>query len=282
LTAVEHKFNFTVHQLNNSSIDILSLSTDGQLIVGHLIDKHLYIYYTDGRSNLTVLQDNNVELWDAAWTPRGDNIVYTNFDGVVVISLSGEFIATTNLSSFAPRYLTVTDDVIYLATYYGGVYQSMDSGVTWSHVFYPSNETFHSWQVIKVSHDLLNTDDFWAIEVDGEDDMSKRLQVYSRSKSTGNVTARSITNNGDYPFEFHLQRLAYDGDSTIIAICNNLNPTLYLFSINTYSIRQISLEVQFSLNNKPMCGCIDTSKHAMYVGYVKRGVIGVLTLSYEE
>jgi hypothetical protein len=96
------------------------------------------------------------------WTPRG-NIVYTadNSNNVVVMTQRGDVIAQTK-TLFPIRLSISTDDVIYLADYRTGVYQSTDDGVTWSHVFKVA-DGWQCVQVIRVSSDS-NTQVFWTSE----------------------------------------------------------------------------------------------------------------------
>jgi hypothetical protein len=138
------------------------VSSEGQLLVGQYKDRQLHVYSAEGShvTSINLLDDDTLK--DAVWTPRG-HIVYTaaNYNNVVVMTQRGDVIAQTK--TLFPACLSVsTDDVIYLADYRTGVYQSTDDGVTWSHVF----KVADGWQcvhVIKVSSDS-NTQVFWTAE----------------------------------------------------------------------------------------------------------------------
>ena len=88
------------------------------------------------------------KLRDITWTPMG-NIVYTTYSNEVgVISSAGKVIAK-HTQFKTPRYLRVSyEDIIYLADYEAGVYQSINDGVSWNFVF-NSTDGWHCLQAIK-------------------------------------------------------------------------------------------------------------------------------------
>ena len=118
----------------------------------------LSTYSREGRHLSTITINDYYKLRDATWTHRG-NIVYAIDDSnrVVVMSESGKVI-TTRKKMTSSRYLSVSsDDIIYLAVYDTGVFQSTDDGISWSLVSKPTNGR-HCYQVIKVTTD--QSDDF--------------------------------------------------------------------------------------------------------------------------
>ena len=150
--------NITIDQFEGWNVNILSLFNDKLLVSGSGLSQ-LFIYSREGRHLSTITTSDNDKLCDATWTPRG-NIVYTTLDSnkVVVMSESGKVI-TTHKKMTSPQRLSVSnDDIIYLADWETGVFQSTDDGDSWSLVFKLTDE-WHCRQVIKVTTD--HSDDFW-------------------------------------------------------------------------------------------------------------------------
>jgi hypothetical protein len=138
------------------------VSSDGQLLVGRCFDRQLHVYSAEGNHVTSVKLLDGHGLTDAAWTPRG-NIVYTDNtnSNVVLLTQRGKVIAQTTTS--CPYRLSIsTDDVIYHADCSTGVYQSIDDGVTWSHVFKVADGC-ECCQVVKVSSDN-NAQVFWTVD----------------------------------------------------------------------------------------------------------------------
>jgi hypothetical protein len=216
VTSAKHKCDFVVEQLKNSTVGAwsLSVSSEGQFLVGEFLDKQLHVYSAEYSHVMSINLCGDDTLADALWTPRG-HIMYAanNNKKVVVMTCNGEVITQTNSVSCL-RFYVSPDDVIYLAGLDSVVYQSTDDGATWTHVFEVADECL---QVIKVSSDS-NTQTFWALECkvgdhcnengngnDNEDtandderdnnELIWRLRMYTVDKrrvSSNNVTWRDI------------------------------------------------------------------------------------------
>ena len=238
----------------------------------------LFIYSREGRRLSTITTNNNDKLLDTTWTPRG-NIVYTtrNSNKVVVMSESGEVI-TTHTQMISPQCLSVSnDDIIYLADWKTGVFQSTDDGVSWSLVF-KSTDGWHCEQVIKVTTD--HSDDFWTLEK--SDNYSYLLRVYSvdRRRPDGNVTWRDInvpTTDGKH---INLSRsfLSYDGNLNFF-LNDFHNKAVHVLSVNGQYYCQLLSSHHFK--NKPCRLAVDTQRQLLYVGQVT-GVVGVFKLTYGD
>ena len=241
----------------------------------------LFIYSREGRHLSTITTNDNDELWDATWTPRG-NIVYTiwHSNKVVVMSESGKVI-TTHTHMTLPRYLSVSsDDIIYLADSQTGVYQSTDDGVSWSLVF-KSTDGWHCDQVIKVTTD--HSDDFWTLEQSGEyPNINNHLRVYSvdRRRSDGNVTWRDInvpTTDGKH-IDLSYSSLSYDGNMNIF-LSDYYNKAVHVLSVNgQYHCQLLS---SHHIENVPCRLAVDKERQLLYVGQ-NEGVLGVFKLTYGE
>ena len=268
--------NFTVKKLKGWRVDILSVFND-KLLVSNGVDlSQLFIYSREGRHLSTITTNDNDGLLDATWTPRG-NIVYTtwNSNKVVVMSESGKVI-TTHTQMTKPLYLSVSsDDIIYLADYETGVYQSTDDGVSWSLVF-ESTDGWHCWQVIKVTTD--HSDDFWTLEQSAN--LNNHLRVYSvdRRRSDGNVTWRDInvpTTDGKH-IDLTSSRLSYDGNMNIF-LSDCFNKAVHVLSLNgQYHCQLLS---SHHIKNIPWRLAVDKERQLLYVGQ-RDGEVEVFKLTY--
>ena len=267
--------NIAVDQLEGwYSVNILSVFND-KLLVSCGVLSQLFIYSREGRHLSTITTNNNDTLWDATWTPRG-NIVYTTFNyKVVVMSESGKVI-TTYTQMTVPRCLSVSsDNIIYLADYMTGVYQSTDDGVSWSLVFKPT-DGWHCKQVIKVTTD--HSDDFWTLENSDNDNYHLRVYSENRRRSDGNVTWRDInvTTTDGKNINLSNSRLSYDGNMNIFL--NDLhNKAVHVLSVNgQYHCQLLS---SHHIKNKPYRLAVDKERQLLYVGQ-DTGVVGVFKLTY--
>ena len=272
-------FNFTVDQLMDSyrHINILSVFNDKLLVSGNGLSQ-LFIYSREGRYLSTITTNNNEWLVDATWTPRG-NIVYTAWlrFRVVVMSQSGK-VVTTHTQMTVPCDLSVSsDDIIYLADYRTGVYQSTDDGLSWSLVF-KSTDGRHCLRVIKVTTD--HSDDFWTLEKSDNYDYHLRVYSVDRRRSDGNVTWRDInvpTTDGKH-IDLSSSRLSYDGNMNIF-LSDYHNKTVHVLSVNGQYHCQLLSSHHFK--NIPLRLAVDKERQLLYVGQLG-GVVGVFELIYGE
>jgi hypothetical protein len=98
VTSAKHKLNFTVEQVKDGQygVLVLSVSSEGKLLVGQYKDCQLHVYSTQGShvTSINLLDDD--ALTDAVWTPRG-HILYTalNSSNVVIMTQRGDVIIQT-------------------------------------------------------------------------------------------------------------------------------------------------------------------------------------------
>ena len=271
--------SFTVDQLEDFVWGVRILSVfNNKLLVSCFSLSKLFVYSREGRYLSTISTNNNDELFDATWTPRG-NIVYTTYrnNKVVVMSESGKVI-TTHTQMTAPRYFGVfnDDDIIYLADYKTGVYQSTDDGASWSLIF-KSSDGWHCEQVIKVTTD--NSDDFWIL---GKSDNNCHLRVYSvdRRRSDDNVTWRNINvpKMDGKNINLSSSSLSYDGNMNIFLSDYN-SKAVHVFLINgQYHSQLLS---SHHIKNKLQILAVDRKRQLLYVGQEK-GIVGVFELTYSD
>ena len=268
--------NFTFDQLKGDWVSVLSVF-NGKLVVSRVGLSQLFFYSREGRYLSTITTNDNDKLFDATWTPRG-KIVYTTYSNkVVVMSESGK-VLTTHTQMTSPRYLSVSnDDLIYLADWKIGVYQSTDDGVSWSLVF-KSTYGRHCLQVNKMTTD--HSDDFWTLEYN--DDENYHLRVYSvdRRRSDCYVTWRDInvpTTDGKHIDLFN-SRLSYDGNMNIF-LSDYHNKAVHVLSVNGQYHCQLLSSHHFK--NEPCRLAVDKERQLLYVGQ-KEGVVGVFKLTYGD
>ena len=271
--------NFTVKKLKKFRVNILSVFND-KLLVSCWSFSQLFIYSREGHHLSAITINDNDKLWDATWTPRG-YIVYTTYNSnkVIVMSESCKVI-TTHTQMTDPRCLSVSnDDIIYLADFDTGVYQSTDDGVSWSLVF-KSTDGWHCKQVIKVTSD--HSDDFWTLEESGEfPNYNYHLRVYSvdRRRSDGNVTWRDInvpTTDGKHINLSYGSRLSFDGHMNIFLI-DCFNKVIHVLSVNgQYHCQLLSSR---HIKNKPGRLAVDKERQLLYVG-LGESVVEVFKLTY--
>ena len=269
--------HFTVDELKEWRVDILSVFND-KLLVSRGYLSQLFIYSREGRPLSTITTNNNDELFDATWTPRG-NIVYKKYcsNKVVVMSESGKVI-TTHTQMTEPKCFSVSNDnIIYLADCKTGVHQSTDDGVSWSFVF-KSTDRWHCYQVVKVTID--HSDDFWTLEF--RDNNNYHLRVYSvdRKRSDGNVTWRDInvpTTDGKR-IDLSNSSLSYDGNMNIF-LSDYDNKAVHVFTVNgQYHCQLLS---SHHMKNKPFRQAVDKEHQLLYVGQAG-GVVEVFKLTYGD
>ena len=277
VTSSQLLLNFTVDQLKDWHVDILSVFNDKLLVNGYGRSQ-LFIYSREGRYLSTITTNDYDKLLDATWTPHG-YIVYTtyNSDKVVVMSESGKVITTHTRVTSPRRFSVSSDDIIYFADYETGVYQSTDDGVSWSLVF-KSTDGWHCKQVIKVTTD--HSDDFWTLET-SDNYYNYHLRVYSvdRRRSNGNVTWRDInvpTTDGKH-IDLSHSSLSYDGNMNIF-LSDWYNKAVHVLSVNgQYHCQLLS---SHHLKNKPWRLSLDKERQLLYVGQ-NNGVM-VFKVKYES
>ena len=273
-------FNFTVEEVKGSYFFILSVCNDKLLVsCRDYCDNKLFIINREGRNLVTIIT-NETSLYDAMWTPRA-KIVYTTADSkkVVVVSETGQVIVSHSQMT-DPRHLSVfNDDVIYLADYKTGVYQSKDDGVSWSLVFNATDDAWHFVLAIKVITD--HADDFWTLEINN-DEYHYRLRVYSinnnysiADRAWSNVNV--ITRDGKYIYLTESSMLTYGGKMNIFLTENRIE-NAHIFSVT--SRHHCHLLFSQARNNLYRLA-VDKEHKLLYVG-LNEGLVEVYKLAHME
>ena len=272
-TSPQPLLSFTVTQVESQYVDILSVFSDKLLVSRRNFLPVLFIYSREGNCLTSFTTKGNDQLLDAAWTPQG-NIVYTTVSQkeVVVISEPGKVIIS-HTQMKEPQLLSISkDNIIYLADFYTGVYQSTDGCFNWTLVFKPI-DGWHCSQVIKVTRD--HSDDFWTL---GSNADRWRLHVYSvdRRRSDGNVTWRDLSYLIKGPFLFLDSSLLYDGNMNIF-LSDYDNRAVHVLLVNgQYYCQLIS---SHHIKYAPHRLAVDKERQLLYVGQTT-GIVEVFKLTY--
>lgn len=315
ITAVTYKDRITLEQMNitlsQASTTILSVSRDGshQLIVGQQDEKTIYIYNTTSTSyhlfkTLHLPTASTNALRDAIWTSNG-HIVYcatvttsSNLlsNDVVIMSQNGDVISQTNMTN-AQQLSLSTSNVMYLADMKQGVYQSSNSGLTWSFTFnltdsVTGDSLFTSGWFIRQALEVSKNQNFvllWSCEIENNIAMPSRLRIY-KIRSNNDVTEIAETVNITAPVAHvsnHANFMEFDGLETVLISCYdssdvhlfNATSGAYLRAVNVVS------ESHVGIKNYPERLAIDRypdEQVVLYVGHLTNGTVSIHTLTYEE
>ena len=264
--------NFTIDKLKSREVNILSVFDDKLLISCHY-NSRLFFYSLDGHHLSSLKINDNDELWDAIWTPRGNITYSTCSNKVAVISKSGEVISLTQMTE--PRFFSVSNDgIIYVADKKRGVYQSKDDGVNWELVFKPA-DGWQCWQVIKVTTD--HSDDFWTLEEKGS---NWHLRVYSVDSRRPDdlLTWRYITlpTIKGKCVDLSLSKLSYDGKASIFLNDYDHKAVHVLSRNGQYHHQLLSPDC---ISNEPWLAVVE--RQLLYLGQ-EDSILGVFKLLYGE
>ena len=269
--------SFTVNRLQNNYVNILSVFSDKLLVSVSRYLPQLLIYSREGHHLTTIAIKDNDTVLDAAWTPQG-NIVYTTVSQkeVVMISESGNVIISYTQMTLPLQLSVSNDNIIYLADFETGVYQSTDGCFNWTFVFKPIDE-WHFHQVIKMNRD--HSADFWTLGRKNNNE-NWHLRVYSvgKRRSDGNMTWRNI----DFPTSYGNQlmffgsSLSYDGNMNIF-FCDFVYGVVHVFLMNgQYHCQLLSSN---HLKKLPDRVAVDKDRQLLYVGQ-NFGLVEVFKLTY--
>ena len=282
VTSSKMLYNFTVNQMERGEINILSVFNDTLLVSCANKLAQLFIMSHEGHLLSTVKIKKNM-LLDATWTPHGNIMIVYNSDNtseVVLMSRSGEIIITH--SNFtAPFYLSVsTDDVVYLAEWVIGVYQSEDGGVSWSLVF-NSDVGWHCVQVFKVTNSRW--DDLWTLEIESNF-QTYHLRTYNMhhgrlNGANGIVTGRVSTATNDKNIYLPFSTLSYDGKTNIF-LTDYYNCAVHVLSTNSrYYSELLYLDGYGDEHCNVLRLSFDKDRQLLYVGQIQ-SALKVFKLSY--
>ena len=225
---------FNIDKCKDKTIYILSVF-NGKVLASKYNCPELFIYNERDNRSSTIMIDVIDGMFDAVWTPLG-NIAYTTFKSgkVAVITEIGQ--VSTQYQLKKPIRLSVSyDNVIYVADFLAGVYQSTDDAMSWSLVFNLTDGA-NPIQAVKVATDFC--DDFWTLVL-YQDYTYLRVYCTQKDNPRANVTWINVhlPMKAGKPFDLEKSSLTYDGYSNIF-LSDYWNKRVYLFSTNAqYSNR---------------------------------------------
>ena len=276
VTSSQLLLNFTIDQLLNWPITILSVFNDKLLVSGTEFSQ-LFIYSLEGHYCSTVSTIDNNKPDDASWTPRG-NIVYTSWTEkkLVVMSEAGNFITEHTQMTGQQQYISVCDDdFIYLIDVGSGVYQSTDDGISWS-LALKSDDRWSFKQVIKMT--TAHSDDFLTLGTLDGDNYQLRLYNVNQTLSGIEMTWRDIntmTTDGKH-IDLFSSSLSYDGSMNIF-LSDSDTKIIYVTSV--YGEYHYQLLLLQHVKNKPFKIAVNTKRQLLYVGQYGR-LVEVFKLTY--
>ena len=272
-------FNFTVKEIKKDSYFTIISAYNGKLLVSchYYCDTKLFIINSEDRNLVTIIT-TEASLYDATWTPRA-KIVYTtvNSKKVVVISETGQVIVSHSQMA-EPQHLSVSnDDIIYLADYKTGVYQSTDDGVSWSLVFNATDNAWHCVQAIKVFSN--HGDDFWTLEV-ANDKYTYRLRVYSINYKNSIVDVawsdvNVITRDGANIYLTYHSKLTYGGKMNIFLTESGIQ-NIHIFSVTSRHHCHALFDPPRYYPNRL---AVDKEQKLLYLG-LNEGLVEVYSLAH--
>ena len=271
INSSQQLFRFTVNEMPSNLIKILSMSEDKLLISSGLIS---FVFNHQGvcLSNLSY----NEQIQDATWTPSGYILcATTKTKEVVVLSRNSSIIKSTRMPY--PFAFSVSHDIIYLADYDTGIYQSHDDGLTWSFLFNITSG-WRSKQVIKVYIDHVG--EFWTLEeFTASTRKIYRLSVYSLNRTSSDciMAWREIKFPSTVHIDLEDSKLIYDGNTSIL-LRDYHRQAVHVFLVNGQYQCCLLPPATFK-NNKPFSLAVD-KEHNLYVGQLN-GIVQVFKLIYE-
>jgi hypothetical protein len=215
-------YQLVIPELNNS-VNILSVGSDGQVLLGRGEQKQLYVYSEDGYLVTTVAIPFYDRVIDAVWSPREHHIVCATVKTrtTAVMSVSGDVVHHTQM--IAPRYLSVSpDNEIYVTCTTKSLYYSTDNGTSWKGLVAQPNFSWEFVHALKVKpSSALSNYAVWLIE---SNDPEWRLSIYTPKKWTALVlpNAVNIRQTG---------RMTFDGHTNIY-LTDYYNKAVHVWSVN--------------------------------------------------
>jgi hypothetical protein len=235
-----------VPELDNI-VNILSVASDGRVLISRGEQKQLYVYSEDGYLVTSVAVPFDERAIDAAWSPREHHIVCTTdkTQTTVVMSVSGDVVHHTQM--IAPRYLSVSpDNEIYVTSKTNGIYYSTDNGTSWNSLVSKRDYNWQFTQALKVApSSVLSNYTVWVIE---NNFPNWRLSIYTPDKCTWKDV---VIPNANVKLNFG--KMTFDGH-TKIYMTDWSNNAVHVWSVDGKYVRQlISLNsYSFSIQNVAM------------------------------
>ena len=195
---------------------------------------HIFVYKQIGTlQKIVMLQHNNT--FKNFLLAQNKNFIALTKNNILVISESGEIIKT--VQSIHSSSVSITKNgIIYLANFMNGVYQSIDNGFTWEHVFKTVEYCNH---VIKIE----NRSVFWIKEHSVNSTYTVRLykadqDSLNRRKIT-RITVILPETVQQNEYQRNAMDLAYDGDISVF-LYEHLDGFIYLYDANGQYLKQLA------------------------------------------
>jgi hypothetical protein len=249
-------------------VTILSVASDGQLLIGRQYDKQLHVYSDNGSHVKSLAIPFNTKVTDAVWSPREHDIVCTiyrlDIEKVVVMSVTGDVIS--QMQMMIPKYLSVSFDNVIYVTSFKGISHSSDNGTTWNTLIGERGDGWLFNQALKVTpYNIVSNYTIWAVETNYT---NWRLSIYTPGKLTW--TDVVLPNS---QVKVDNSRMAFDG-RTNIYMTDYYNRAVHVWSVDGRYVRQL-LSAQDFTHDEPRTVAVNKQRTLLYVSAT---VIRVLAL----
>jgi hypothetical protein len=277
--SAKYKGSCTLNSTNCRYITVLSVSSEGQILVGQQLDRQLHVYSANCSHVTSIALPHNDTVYDAVWTRRG-NIVYTayNTERLVLMSQSGVVIQQNPRLSTPSTLSVSTNGIIYLVNAdRHWVSQSRTDGLTWGIMFgIPITSNF--FQVINVSLDPDVPEVLWNIVESFGGHWRLRVNIFDRRRSDGDgLLLRDVIMPSHVTVTLNNSRLAYDGHTSVL-VADRFNRAVHVWSVSGQYGRQLVSPQQLTSDIQSLA--VDTQRRVMYVSDVN-GTVSMFELTYE-
>lgn len=277
-------------QAKSRDIEVMTL-LDDRLLLSALASRHFYVYSaTDGRHLAT--GEATSHIYDVHWSKDG-HVIYTSLSRrtatkAALVNVNEERISEVITSN--PRNISssssCSSDVLYLADWADGIFQSRDDGMTWSHVFKPINGV-QCLQVVKLNATAAattsstTTEVFWTLCWCAES-KQYRLRIYtvvmtiSNNETNDDIEDSSSSSHvtwSDVSMYAPASRgrlnlagsyLAYDCKRNKMFVSDMVTSSIHVYTASTGKYQHVLLtSAQIDC---PWRLCVDSQRDLLYVG----------------
>ena len=269
ISSLQFQRSFQNHELCGTAFDFFSLK-NGKILTGRQNKPGMCISNADDGKFLYIINVGIVS--EAIWTPLG-NIAYLKNRKAFVMSKNGIFINSTDMND--PLHISTSNDELYIADFESGVYQSIDDGRSWRHIFQASNNwgSFASFKI----NDMFK-EYYWSYDKRRRSlhDDFKALRIYEKNEKNNTYMVQKIIDIPKYCRLYSICSLFYDGEDNVFML-DFTGEVMLLYSVNGEKRMELkSLNVTHFVYLS-----VDTNKGLLYIG-ISRGEVKEYTITYKN
>jgi hypothetical protein len=211
---------------------ILSVASDGQLLIGEHLGELLHFYSKNGSYKKPFAIPFGAKVIDAVWFLH--HIVCATDDygtqQTVLMSVTGDVISQSQMTS--PRCLSVSVDNVIYVTHHEGLSYSSDNGTTWNNSISLRGNGWRFHQALKVTpNGVVSNYTIWMIEYN--DYKEWRLSIYTPGNGTWtDVVLPSLR------VKVNHSRMFFDGHTNIYMTDFNYR-LVHVWSVNGQYVQKL-------------------------------------------